>query len=140
MENKGLHLALNGVKIGITVLGVLLFLLISGSDGDVEGYVSAAFGLTYVAFAICAAAAIGFGLYQFITNIKNNKGGLYGIIAFVVVIILSYLLASSDAVGVKEAIDPSTARWVGAGLIAFYILVAATIGTIIYTEIRKITK
>ena len=141
MENKGINLALNGVKIGIVALGVLLFLLISGTEtNEVDGLVSTALGLTYVAFILCTVAAVGFGLYLFITNLKNNKAGLYGIIGFVVVILLAYLLASSDSPSAKLVVEESTSKWVGTGLIAFYLLIAATVGTIIYTEVRKITK
>jgi len=131
MENKKLTLVLNVVKIAIIALGILL--MVSSNFG-------AALRLTYIALGACALAAVGFGIYLFANNIKNNKETLIGIGAFVAILLISYVSASSEVPAIKQVVEPSTAKMVGAGITAFYLLVIGVIGAIIFAEVRKLIK
>lgn len=137
MENTKINLILNIVKIAIIAIGAIFTALILGGNTAVVG---SSLQLTYVVMAVCALAAVGFGIYLFSSNIKNNKGALIGLVAFVAVLLISYLTASSEVPKIKAVVDSGTAKMVGAGLNAFYILIVGVLGAIVFAEVRKAIK
>ena len=58
--------------------------------------------LTYLMVAFAAIAAIGFGIKQMMQKTNNAKKTLYTIGGLVVVILLSYLMASDEGVDMVE--------------------------------------
>lgn len=137
METKTLNLILNVLKIGISAIGIILFIMILAGN---DGVVGTALGITYIAMGICTLAAVGFGIYLFVSNVKNNKGALIGIVGFVAIILLSYLTASDAVPAIKQQVSPGTAKMVGGGIAAFYVLTLGVIGSIIFAEVRKVLK
>ncbi len=137
MQENKIGLILNVAKIGIIAIGILLVLMILFGN---DGMVGAALGLTYVAMVACAVAALGFGIYLFFGNLKRNKNGLIGLGAFAAIILISYLVASSDIPAIKQQVTEGTVKMVGGGIIAFYVLLIGAVGTIVYTEVTKIFK
>lgn len=131
MENKKINLILTVTKVAIIAIGIILMAI--GSFG-------AALQLTYFALAICALAAVGFGIYLFASNIKNNKGALIGLVSFVVVLLVCYLTASSEVPNIKTVVTSGTTKMVGAGINAFYVLLVGVIGAIVAAEVRKVIK
>lgn len=137
MENSKINLILNIAKFAIIAIGAIFTVLILTGNIAVVG---SSLQLTYVVLAACALAAIGFGIYLFASNIKNNKGALIGLGAFVLVLILSYVFASGEVPKIKTVVDSGTAKMVGAGLNAFYFLLVGVLGSIVFAEVRKAIK
>lgn len=137
MENKKINLILTVVKVAIVAIGAIFTILILGGNTNVVG---AALQLTYVVMGVCALAAIGFGIYLFSSNIKNNKGALIGLVGFVLVMLICYFTASSEVPNIKTVVDSGTVKLVGAGLNAFYVLLVGVLGAIVFAEVRKAVK
>ena len=137
MQENKIGLVLNAAKIGIIAIGIVMVLLILFGN---EGMVGAALGLTYIALVVCAIAAIGFGVYLFASNIKNNKKGIISLGAFVAIILISYLTASSDIPAIKQQVTEGTVKMVGGGIVAFYLLLIGAVGAIVYAEVSKLFK
>lgn len=98
----------------------------------------------YILAIIAAASVIIFPLVNLVMNPKNAKGALVGIVALVVVIIISYLCAS-DVIPVWEGseefeITSSMSKYVGTGLFCMYLLMGITVVSLLFTEFSKIFK
>jgi len=96
--------------------------------------------LTYLMVGFAALTAIGFGIKKMIQKTNNAKKTLYTIGGLVVVLIFSYLIASDEVLGSYEKyeITASTAKKVGMGLNAFYLLAIGAIGAVLYAELSKV--
>jgi len=95
--------------------------------------------LTYILLAVATLAAVGFPLINLLRYPKNAKGALLGVGALVVVLGLSYALAS-DVNPSNIEISPEGAKRVDAGLFSFYILSVVAIGALVYAEVSKLFK
>ena len=95
--------------------------------------------ISYVLIGLCALAAIGLPLIQAFGNPKSLKKILISVGGLVIVFFICYALAGEDTFGNKN-VTSAAAKRVGAGLIMFYVLVAGAVGSILYTEISKMTK
>ena len=95
--------------------------------------------LTYLMVAFAALAAIGFGIKQMMQKTNNAKKTLYSMGGLVLIILVSYLMASDEVLGSYEKyeITASTAKKVGMGLTTFYILGIGAIGAVLYAELSK---
>jgi len=95
--------------------------------------------ISYVLIGLCALTAIVLPLMQ----AAGNPGSLKKIgISFggmLVVFLICYLLAGSDTLDVKN-ITEGDSKMVGAGIIMFYLLLIGAIGSIVYTEVTKLSK
>lgn len=94
---------------------------------------------------IAAGFAVIFPIIQMITNPKNAKKGLFGVVALVVVLGVAYMLSSTEQLGITNAeliqYDvPSTLKYAGTMINSIYVLAALAILTIIYTEVTKAFK
>jgi len=96
--------------------------------------------LTYVMVASAALAAIGFGIKQMMQKTNNAKKMLYTIGGLIVIVLLSYFMASDEVLGSYEKyeITDSTAKQVGMGLTTFYILAVGAVGAVLYAELSKV--
>ena len=72
----------------------------------------------------------------------NAKNTLIGVGAFLLVIAISYFAASGVETPMKdgEVLSANGARWVGAGINAFYILAATAIGLMMFSGAKKLVK
>ena len=93
----------------------------------------------YILLAVATLSAIVFPLIQLVQNPKNAKGALLGVGALVVVVGISFALAS-DVNPSNMEITPQAAKQVGTGLYAFYILAAVAVGSLVYSEVAKLFK
>ncbi len=80
-----------------------------------------------------------------ITNPKNAKKGLIGILALLVVMVISYVLASGELLGIKnpdlvQYDVPSTLKYAGMMLNSVYILAIIAIVAMIFSAVAKIFK
>lgn len=119
----------------------VLIIVLYGFDSIEEGTMLV---WTYILFAIASISAILFPIAYFIANPKKAKNALIGIGAFVVIGLLSYLLADSTIptfIGSETFnITESLSKNIGTGLWATYLLAGLTLGAILYSEIIKYFK
>lgn len=147
---------MNSQKLLSIILGIVgiisiifLFIIINTGDeaisaGESGGAVDAFMYISYVVLFLTIAIVLLFVLKGLFTG--NVKKTLMSVGAFVAIIVISYALASgtdldldqfnSKGLGITEAIS----RNVGAGLIAFYILGALALGSMLFSGFNKISK
>lgn len=83
--------------------------------------------------------ALVFSAIKLFSDKKNAKKTFAMIGGLVLVCVISYALASDKTTVTSVEVSDSAVKQVGMGLIAFYILIASAIGTIVYSEISKLT-
>lgn len=114
----------------LIALGVLFTLMIfSGSDIGIDG----GLWVAYIAFSAAALSTILFSAKGM------TKKSLMGIGAFVVLLLLAYLI-SDGSVQPGWNVTESTSKWIGAGLILMYVSLFGAIAAIVYGEITRIMK
>jgi hypothetical protein len=128
---------------GIGIIGAFFFIMIlSGNDPD-GIFITRAINLSLWAIYIGAGIAVLFGIYQFVTNIKDNKKGLIGIIAFVAIIFGANMMAKKQVVTESLLSDGVTTQdllMTDTGLYTFYALIIIAILAIIFSEVSRIFK
>ena len=138
------------LKILAAVLGFLgvisLVRIISAGDDAIKSGESAGLvdPMAYIAYLILFLV-LAFVVYFVIKNIFSNPGGLkstlIGVGAFAAVLILSYVVSGGDTLKYKNGDALATAgesHMVGAGLVAFYVLLAVAAATMIYSGVKKV--
>jgi hypothetical protein len=146
---------LSFVRIAVIVAGALLCVLITSRSGADETFVEGQerYGalldnLFYIIYAVgiaCGAAAILFGLYFFVTNLKERMGTLMGIGAFAVIGLVSfYVLADSTVLRAYEAsgitVTEGESMFAGGGMYFVYLLGAVALASILLAEVNKAIK
>lgn len=127
-------------QFGIAIVGSIMFLMIL-LNGD-EGAISSAITLSLWAMYFAAGITIIFGIFHFITNVKDNKKSLIGIVAFVLIIIVSRTLAKGEEMTPEmlERANEGQILMTDTGLYMFYILMAITIISIAFAEVSRLLK
>jgi len=138
MENKTLNTVLTIGSLAIGIIGLIMGIRIMMGYEDVIG---PAITLSMVVMGLGAAIAILYGLFHFITNIKSNIPMLIGIIVFVILIIVSYNLASDEILpSYSEDITASSSKLSGAGLMVMYVMVLTATALALVGEVTRIFK
>ena len=137
--------------IALGIVGVVLWAVLSFNsyiDPKINDYPrtfytvqQALLVLTYVLLGITLAAVIISAGMNIASSPKALKKTLIYTGAFVVVLILAYVLSSGDVEAnaseeVKKASD-SVRKWTSTGLIALYILVAGAIAALVASNVKK---
>lgn len=94
----------------------------------------------YILLGVAAITAVVFPILQMAQNPADAKNALIGVVALATIFTVGYLMAGDEIYVNKSGetyADALTSKMSEAGLIAFYILGAIAIGTIIYTEVSK---
>jgi hypothetical protein len=137
-------------KIFVGILGVLgvIFLvrIISAGDeaiksGEEASLVDPMTYIAYITLGLALVFVLFFVLKNLFTNTKSLKSTLIGVGAFAVVLIISYVAAAGDPMQYKlqEGIaTEAQSQMVGAGLIAFYILLAVAAISMIFSGVKKV--
>jgi hypothetical protein len=138
MNNKTLNTVLTVGAFAIGLIGLILCIMIMlGSEGAID----TAINLSLFLMVAAAGAAVVFGLFHFLGNIKKNMPLLIGIIGFVVLAFICYALASDEVLrSYGPDITPSTSKLSGAGLLIMYVLVGIAVFAALAGEIIKIFK
>ena len=91
---------------------------------------------------IAAGVAILFAIYHFVTNIKGNMKSLIGIVAFGLIIVISYVMAGGQPTSeaLLEKADAGQILMSDTGLFMFYILISLTVLAIIVAEVSRLFK
>ena len=95
--------------------------------------------ICYILLAVAVAAAVIFPVRQLAQNPKGAKGALICIVLLIVVLGISFGLAS-DVNPSKMELTPEGAKQVGMGLYAVYILGTVAVFSIVYSEVSKMIK
>lgn len=129
------------VKIVLVVLGALAAILwyqlpgrdVPQSEAVESGAMNFMFIITYILLGFAVVVSLVFTLKNLFANPQNLKKTLMVIGGFLVVVIISYALASGTDVSIEEMADrgisttESTIRRIGTGLNMFFILVLIAI-------------
>ncbi len=143
------------LKIIAAVLSLagIVFLVMIISKGDEAIKSAAASGdsaivdpmayVTYIIFALTLLFVLFFVIKGLFTDTGSLKSTLIGVGAFAAVLVIAYVMSSgSDGGEYMYNGAPATAtesHLAGAGLIAFYILIAAAAGSMIWAGVKKMT-
>lgn len=141
------------VKIGLVVLGAIgaiLWSQLPGTEVPVgeaveNGAVHWMFMIMYLLLAVAVAFSLVFTLKNLFSNPASLKKTLFGVVGFLLVVAIAYVL-SDGADGTVEAMadrgvptTESTVKNIGAGLNVFFILVVVAVGSMVWGGLKKMT-
>ena len=135
-NNNKLFSIILSALLGLSALLSLLFAFDAVSEGLLITW-------CYILLGVATLTAVVFPVITMVTNPKGAKNALIGVIALVVICGLGYAMAGNEVHIDYEGIllaDEGTSQLSEAALIAFYILGAEAIGSIIFAEVSKMFK
>ena len=98
--------------------------------------------IAYVILALVLAFVVFFVIKNLFTDTRGLKNTIIGVGAFAAVLLISYLVSGGDlkkyALQEGGFATDSTSQLVGAGLTAFYLLLAVAAGAMIIAAAKKI--
>lgn len=121
---------------------IFWFLLISKGDDAVKATGAGVAPLLYIAYVIMAIV-LGLVTVFVLKGVMSGdvKKTLISVGAFLAVLLISYVMASGSIEGLtpadKSEVTESTSKWVGTGLIAFYILAVVAVTTMAFSGVKK---
>lgn len=136
------------VLIVLLAISALLTIMFYAGGEDISGqpaftniFILWAYALTGIAVGF----AVIFPVIQMVTNPKNAKKGLIGIIALAVFVAIAYGMSSSEVLGITnpELVQydvPATLKYAGTMINSIYVLAGLAIVSMIYTEVAKTFK
>jgi len=145
-----MHKILKIVAAIISVLGIIfLGRIIAVGDDEIKAAALAGDTAIVDPIAITANIILGlvllfvvvFVLKNLFTNTAGLKNTLIGVGAFAAVLIISYVISGGDDMQYKlqdGIATESQSTMVGAGLVAFYILLAVAAITMIFSGVKKV--
>lgn len=145
----GIYKILKYLALAFGVIGAVLLVrvLMAGDDsiiGSADVQASVVDPFLYISYIVLAITIVLVLFYVIKGLFRGNiKKTLLSIGAFALVIIVSYVLADDSVMYDRnnvELISASGAKWVGAGLISFYILGIVAIGAVVLSSVNKYTK
>ena len=122
---------------------IFWFLLISKGDDAVKATGAGVAPLLYIAYVIMAIV-LGLVTVFVLKGVMSGdvKKTLISVGAFLAVLLISYVMASGSIEGLtpadKSEVTESTSKWVGPGLIAFYILAVVAVTTMAFSGVKKV--
>lgn len=143
-----IHKILKYLALVIGVIGLILLgrIIMTGDDAieasasTQASVVTPMLWLSYLVLGVIILLVLFFvikGLFR--GNIKNT---LIAVGAFVLVVVIAYLVTDGAQMELKDGgtLSASASHWVGAGLVTFYILAAIAVGAMVLSGIRKLIK
>lgn len=135
-DNNKLFSIILGVLLGLSAVLSLLFAFDVVSEGLLITW-------CYALIGIAVVATLGFSLLGMATNPKKAKSALIGVAVLVVICAVSYVMSGNEVhsnIDGDILADAGTSQLSEGGLIAFYILGAVAIGSIVFAEVSKMFK
>ena len=111
--------------------------------GEASGSVTTFMYIAYAVLAVTLALVVVFTLKNVFSNTSGLKNTLIGVGAFVAVLVIAYAVSGGDSMAYKYNGSPATegeSTMVGAGLVAFYILIAVAAGSMLVGGAKKMFK
>ena len=98
----------------------------------------------YILTIVAAAMAVIFPIVYMIMNPKNAKGVIYGVSAMIIIIGISYIIASDTILVFPNYKDfnitESISKYIGTALFSMYLLAIFAFVSIIFTEVMSFFK
>ncbi|MGC1515649.1 MAG: hypothetical protein WA810_08730 [Maribacter sp.] len=135
------------IKIALIVLGVIsavLWYLLPSSDMPAaeaaqSGAMNGMFIITYILLGIAIIVSLVFTLKNLFSNPQGLKKTLFVVGGFLLVVGISYVLASGTDVSPEfmSMSDESTVKYIGMGLNVFFILTIIAVASLIIPAIKN---
>ncbi|MFH4964662.1 hypothetical protein V8G69_06620 [Gaetbulibacter sp. M235] len=139
---------LSTILVGIVGILSIIFLVViigAGDDaikaGESSGAVNTFMYLAYAILIVTIALVLVFTLKGLFTNSASLKSALIGAGAFLAVLVISYAVSGGDTREYLYGGVPATdgeSHMVGAGIVAFYILMAGTVVAMLLAGVKKL--
>ena len=137
------YLALVIGVIGLILLGRIIMAgddAISNSASTQASVLDPMIWLSYLVLAVIIVMVLFFvvkGLFK--GNIKNT---LISIGAFLLIIVIAYVITGGDEIVLKDGnvVSASASHWISAGLVVFYILASVAVLAMVLSGVRKLVK
>ena len=142
-----MHKILKIVAAVLSLIGIVsLVRIIAAGDeaiktGGEDGLFEPMAWIGYITLGLTVLFVLFFVFKNLFTNTSNLKNTLIGVGAFLAVLLISYLVSGGDAMKYKLQDGIATdgqSTLVGAGLVAFYILLAVAAITMIFAGVKKV--
>ncbi len=145
-----LHKILKIVAAVISLVGIIsLVMIISAGDDAIDAaalagdtaIVDPMAWAAYIMLGLVLAFVIFFVVKNLFTHTEGLKNTLIGVGAFAAVLIIAYLVSGGDTMQYKLQDGVATdgqSTMVGAGLVAFYLLLAVAAGAMTFSGVKKI--
>ncbi len=138
----------------ISVISLILIIALVANvssditDSTMGNWITINLRWAYVLFFVAVAVLVLFSLYQFFRNIKSAKGALFGIGAVLLIVLISWMLGSSEYpkfFGVEKfiadgTITPLITRVIDTALYSTYIIFGLAIIALVYSSVRSYFK
>lgn len=138
----------------ISVVSVILIVsLVSSISNDITNstmgnWININLRWAYVLLFVAVVVLILFALYQFFSNLKSAKGALLGIGAVLLIVLISWMLGSSEYpkfFGVEKfiadgTITPTITRVIDTALYSTYIIFGLSFVALIYSSVSRYFK
>lgn len=127
-------------------IGLLIGILATGDEAIKAGDNAIVDYMSYVAYFVLFIILLSVIIFVFknlFSNTGSLKNTLIGIGAFLAVLIVAYAVSGGDTMVYKYGGNPVTegeSHMVGAGLIAFYVLILTAAATMLFSGIKKLIK
>ena len=111
--------------------------------GESSGSVNTFMYIAYIILAVTLLLVVVFTLKNVFTNTSGLKNTLIGVGAFVAILVIAYAVSGGDDTVYTYNNLPATSgetTMVGAGLVAFYILMVIAVGSMLVGGAKKIFK
>ena|SRR5690554_1034378 len=130
------------IILGVIGFGFFLFILSKGDDHIIstgEG-VDLFIYISYITLFLAILLVVIFVIREILKG--NIMKTIIPIIAFVVIVGISYMLADGNEVIANDGtvISATQSRWIGAGLYTFYIVALIAIGAMVFSGFKKISR
>ena len=139
---------LSTIFVGIVgVLSIIFLVMIIGTGdtaikaGESSGTVNTFMYIAYAILIVTIALVLIFTLKGLFTNTASLKSTLLGAGAFLVVLIIAYAVSGGDTREYLYGGIPATvgaSHMVGAGLVAFYILMITSVVVMLLSGVKKL--
>lgn len=103
-----------------------------------ESLINILLWITYLLMIGAVVLAVVLSVVNIVKNPKKGKNSLIGVGALLVLWLMCLMFSSSDvAEKYQDIISPGQSKWIGAGLIATYLILIGSIVLAVFTEIKK---
>ncbi|HNQ12697.1 MAG TPA: hypothetical protein PKH65_00490 [Bacteroidia bacterium] len=103
-----------------------------------ESLINILLWITYILLIGALVLAVVMSLMNIVKNPKKGKNSLIGIGAMLVLWLVCLMFSSSDVAEKYQAIvSPGQSKWIGAGLIATYLIFIGSLGLVLFTEVKR---
>ncbi|WP_299432635.1 phosphoethanolamine transferase domain-containing protein [uncultured Aquimarina sp.] len=112
----------------------------SSAFAEATSLVSPMYNLTLVIFVVIIIATLVAVFSALAKNPSGLKNAGIGIVAFLVIICIAYVMANGEETPMKdgEILSVSGSKWVGTGIWSFYFLGAVAVGLMVLSGVKKL--